>query len=94
MKTIRDNKMVRAKKLWVIMDTFTWSVIDLEYFGLDITEEDIDRYNEENPMPIDPSYMLEDFKADILKSVGAYLLHPMVESETAEWVAEFVHEHI
>lgn len=86
--------MVKAKKMWVIMDTITWSVIELDYLGDDISEEDIDNYAKENPMPIDPNYMIEDLKADILKGRGAYLLRPMVESKTAEWVAEFVHEHI
>ena len=82
--------MIEARKCWIIYNTGTGYVIDLEYAIFD--EEKVEKYLEDNPMPQDMHYSSEQLKKD-LNSIGkSFILSKDVGLATAEYIANLVNE--
>jgi len=81
---------VKVERKWVVFESVIGEAINPEY--LSISEEDVLKYMEENPMPVDPVYSKQDLIHDVCHSSGMLTLMDEMNSETREYVAELIGE--
>ena len=76
---------IRVGDFKLVYESVTMTAIDPEYLG--ITRKQIENYLEDNPMPDDPAYSVEDMIGDITNSSGFYSLPKDIKDETADFIA-------
>ena len=79
---------IRVGEFKVVYESTCMEAIDPEYLG--ITKGEIELYLEDNPMPDDPSYFVEDMIYDITQSSGFYCLPKEIRDETADFIATLI----
>ena len=76
---------IRVGDFKLVYESVTMTAIDPEYLG--ITRKQIENYLEDNPMPDDPAYSVEDMIGDITGSSGFYSLSKDIKDDTADFIA-------
>ena len=81
---------IRVNKYWVVYDSTSMQAIDPQF--LNITDEMIEKYMKENPMPKDPQYSPKDLIGDLTESSGFYCIPDGTKKETRNYVVELLED--
>ena len=81
---------IRVGDFKVVYESVTMEALDPQYLG--ISEQDIEQYLKEHPMPVDPEYSVEDMIGDVTQSSGFYTLPRNIKQETADFIADMLNE--
>ena len=79
---------IKVERKWVVFESVTGEAMNPEYMSL--SEEEVLKYMEENPMPADPVYSEQDLIHDVCHSSGMLTLMDDMKQETREYVAELI----